>query len=76
MTARTTASRHLAATVAQYIHELSERHAQERAVAVAARARSRQVAPATATALGRGSGEPGRFRPVRDTAENEYGKRG
>jgi len=31
MTARTTASRHLAATVAQYIHELSERHAQERA---------------------------------------------
>jgi hypothetical protein len=36
MTIRTPASRHLAATVAQYIHELSERHAQERAaVAVA-----------------------------------------
>ena len=33
MTARPPASRHLAATVAQYIHELSERHAQERAVA-------------------------------------------
>ena len=30
MTARTTASRHLAATVAQYIHELSERHAHDR----------------------------------------------
>jgi hypothetical protein len=30
MTARTTASRHLAATVAQYIHELSERHADAR----------------------------------------------
>ena len=35
MTARPPASRHLAATVAQYIHELSARHAQERAVAVA-----------------------------------------
>jgi hypothetical protein len=36
MTARPPASRHLAATVAQYIHELSERHAQDRAaVAVA-----------------------------------------
>ena len=33
---RTPSGRHLAATVAQYIHELSERHAQERAVAVAA----------------------------------------
>ena len=31
MTARTPSSRHLAATVAQYIHELSERHAQDRA---------------------------------------------
>ena len=30
MTARTTATRHLAATVAQYIHELSERHAEAR----------------------------------------------
>jgi hypothetical protein len=40
MTARTTASRHLAATVAQYIHELSERHAKDReAVAVPAVAR-------------------------------------
>jgi len=28
---RTPAGRHLAATVAQYIHELSERHAQDRA---------------------------------------------
>ena len=36
MTARTPASRHLAATVAQYIHELSERHAQERADVVVA----------------------------------------
>ena len=36
MTARTTASRHIAAYVAQYIHELSERHAKDRAaVAVA-----------------------------------------
>ena len=35
MTTRIPASRHLAATVAQYIHELSVRHAQERAVAVA-----------------------------------------
>ena len=34
MTARIPASRHLAATVAQYIHELSERHARERAVAL------------------------------------------
>jgi len=35
MTSRTPASRHLAATVAQYIHELSERHAKDReAVAV------------------------------------------
>ena len=31
MTARTTASRHIAAYVAQYIHELSERHEQDRA---------------------------------------------
>ena len=30
MLARTPATRHLAATVAQYIHELSERHAQDR----------------------------------------------
>ena len=36
MTARTPASRHIAATVAQYIHELSERHAQERAAATVA----------------------------------------
>jgi hypothetical protein len=36
MTARTTASRHLAATVAQYIHELSERHAEARDAVVAA----------------------------------------
>ena len=36
MTARTPTSRHIAAYVAQYVHELSERHAQERAaVAVA-----------------------------------------
>ena len=36
MPVRTPASRHLAATVAQYIHELSERHAKDReAVAVA-----------------------------------------
>jgi len=28
---RTPSGRHLAATVAQYIHELSERHAQDRA---------------------------------------------
>jgi len=34
MTARTTASRHIAAYVAQYIHELSERHEQDRAAAV------------------------------------------
>ena len=27
---RTPSSRHLAATVAQYIHELTERHAQDR----------------------------------------------
>ena len=31
---RTPAGRHLAATVAQYIHELSERHAQDRAAVV------------------------------------------
>ena len=36
MTARTPASRHLAATVAQYIHELSARHAQERAAVTVA----------------------------------------
>ena len=30
MTTRTPASRHLTATVAQYLHELSERHAQDR----------------------------------------------
>jgi len=30
MTTRTPATRHIAATVAQYLHELSERHAQER----------------------------------------------
>ena len=36
MTSRTPAGRHLAATVAQYIHELSERHAKDReAVTVA-----------------------------------------
>ena len=36
MTANAPAHRHLAATVAQYIHELSERHAKDReAVAVA-----------------------------------------
>jgi hypothetical protein len=36
MTAKTPATRHLTATVAQYIHELSERHAKDRAaVAVA-----------------------------------------
>jgi len=36
MTATVPAHRHLAATVAQYIHELSERHAKDReAVAVA-----------------------------------------
>ena len=35
MTARSPASRHLTAYVAQYIHELSERHAQERAAVVA-----------------------------------------
>ena len=36
MTANTPAMRHLTATVAQYIHELSERHAKDRdAVAVA-----------------------------------------
>jgi hypothetical protein len=41
MTSQTPATRHLAATVAQYIHELSERHAKDReAVAVA-------VVPAT-----------------------------
>jgi hypothetical protein len=35
MTPRTPAGRHLAATVAQYIHELSERHEKDReAVAV------------------------------------------
>ena len=33
MTARTPASRHLTATVAQYIHELSQRHAQDREAA-------------------------------------------
>ena len=31
MPANAPAARHLAATVAQYIHELSERHAQDRA---------------------------------------------
>jgi hypothetical protein len=37
MTARTPASRHIAAYVAQYIHELSVRHGRDRAaVAVAA----------------------------------------
>ena len=36
MTATTPAPRHLAATIAQYIHELSERHEKDRAaVAVA-----------------------------------------
>ena len=36
MTTRSPAGRHLAATVAQYIHELSERHAKDReAVTVA-----------------------------------------
>ena len=36
MTATAPAHRHLAATVAQYIHELSERHSKDRAaVAVA-----------------------------------------
>jgi hypothetical protein len=30
LTARTTASRHIAAYVAQYIHELSERHEKDR----------------------------------------------
>ena len=39
MTARIPASRHIAATVAQYIHELSERHAQERATVTVALAR-------------------------------------
>ena len=34
MTARIPASRHIAATVAQYIHELSERHAQDGATTV------------------------------------------
>ena len=34
MTAKTPATRHLTATVAQYIHELSERHEQDRAAAV------------------------------------------
>jgi hypothetical protein len=34
LTARTTASRHIAAYVAQYIHELSERHAEDRETAV------------------------------------------
>ena len=36
MTARPPAHRHLAATVAQYLHELSERHAQERAAVTVA----------------------------------------
>ena len=31
MTAATPAPRHLAATIAQYIHELSERHEKDRA---------------------------------------------
>jgi len=36
MTVKIPATRHLSATVAQYIHELSERHAKDRAaVAVA-----------------------------------------
>ena len=36
MTANAPATRHLTATIAQYIHELSERHAKDRdAVAVA-----------------------------------------
>ena len=36
MTANAPASRHLTATIAQYIHELSERHAKDReAVALA-----------------------------------------
>ena len=36
MTARTPSTRHIAAYVAQYLHELSDRHAQDReAVAVA-----------------------------------------
>ena len=36
MTATTPAPRHLAATIAQYIHELSERHEKDRAaIAVA-----------------------------------------
>ena len=36
MTTRSPAGRHLAATVAQYIHELSERHAQDRAASAVA----------------------------------------
>jgi hypothetical protein len=36
MTARTTATRHLTATVAQYIHELSERHSKDREAVAAA----------------------------------------
>ena len=36
MTANAPATRHLTATIAQYIHELSERHAKDReAVAIA-----------------------------------------
>jgi len=34
MTTRSPSTRHLAATVAQYLHELSERHAEERSSAV------------------------------------------
>ena len=36
MTTRSPAARHLAATVAQYIHELSERHAKDREAVTAA----------------------------------------
>ena len=41
MTANALAHRHLAATVAQYIHELSERHSKDREAVAAA------VAPPT-----------------------------
>ena len=36
MTPRSPSTRHLAATVAQYLHELSERHAQDREAVAAA----------------------------------------
>ena len=41
MTANTLSHRHLTATVAQYIHELSERHAKDRAAVVVAPAVAR-----------------------------------